>query len=196
MDDEVRRRKRAEYMREWRARNPEHSRQYMREWSARHPERKEYQRAYNAQYYADPERQEAGRQRAQAWRDTNPDRHRANARRSYERDPQRAYATQKAWKERNRDKWSLYQKAYQARRRARLAEVSIGDVDFAAVLARANGLCQLCGQALGDKWHFDHIVPIARGGPHTQDNLQATHPTCNKRKSARAEWKHLFDDSS
>lgn len=29
---------------------------------------------------------------------------------------------------------------------------------------------------------FDHVVPLAAGGPDRQDNLQLAHARCNKRK--------------
>jgi 5-methylcytosine-specific restriction endonuclease McrA len=47
------------------------------------------------------------------------------------------------------------------------------------------GLCQCgCGEPLGTAFHLDHIHPLARGGSHTMDNLQITHPICNIRKGA------------
>lgn len=31
----------------------------------------------------------------------------------------------------------------------------------------------------------DHIVPLARGGSHSADNVQSAHLLCNLRKGAR-----------
>jgi 5-methylcytosine-specific restriction endonuclease McrA len=53
------------------------------------------------------------------------------------------------------------------------------------VIARANGICCICTQPLGDDVHIDHIIPLARFGTNTEDNLQALCAECNLRKSAR-----------
>lgn len=45
----------------------------------------------------------------------------------------------------------------------------------ARIFERQNGLCALSGRKLGvgAEWHFDHIIPLADGGRHAEDNLQA-----------------------
>lgn len=45
------------------------------------------------------------------------------------------------------------------------------------------GICQLPADA--DNWHLDHVTPLSRGGDHTHDNVQVSHPTCNLRKNNR-----------
>ena len=55
----------------------------------------------------------------------------------------------------------------------------------AAVIARAQGACALCGGPLGSAVHIDHAVPVSRGGKTDLPNLQAAHPACNLRKGAR-----------
>ena len=51
------------------------------------------------------------------------------------------------------------------------------------VLAQ-RGFCALCGRRMEphDALELDHIVPVAQGGPDTEDNLQATHCRCNAKK--------------
>lgn len=46
-------------------------------------------------------------------------------------------------------------------------------------------LCGICNEYIEDKYHIDHIVPLAKGGLHAQDNLQLAHPICNMSKGAR-----------
>lgn len=80
-----------------------------------------------------------------------------------------------------------YSQAYNNTRRGPSAgETPLKMVDRLMVLERADGECGICG---GDVdpfcFHVDHIVPIARGGAHHLSNLQAAHPTCNRRKHAR-----------
>lgn len=52
--------------------------------------------------------------------------------------------------------------------------------------------CYYCDKRIpGKKAHIDHIVPLARGGSHSPDNLCASCAPCNQTKSAKliSEWK-------
>lgn len=51
-----------------------------------------------------------------------------------------------------------------------------------AVFARDGGCCQYCGAAADS---IDHVVPRARGGLHTWDNVVAACRPCNTRKRDR-----------
>jgi 5-methylcytosine-specific restriction endonuclease McrA len=51
-------------------------------------------------------------------------------------------------------------------RRARILEVDDG-VDFDAV----------------ETHHFDHVIPLSRGGRHSTENIQLAHPFCNWSKN-------------
>ena len=53
----------------------------------------------------------------------------------------------------------------------------------AAVFRRDNGKCVKCG--LNVAIQYDHIIPFARGGKHTVDNLQLLCANCNSLKSDR-----------
>jgi 5-methylcytosine-specific restriction endonuclease McrA len=56
----------------------------------------------------------------------------------------------------------------------------------ARVLARANGHCEACGAALDPAaTHIDHVIPVARYGATTDDNLRATCARCNLEKGAQ-----------
>lgn len=61
---------------------------------------------------------------------------------------------------------------------------TVGKVDEAAARASRPD-CYLCGKLLDGEVHLDHIIPLARGGAHSQDNLAPTHATCNLRKGDR-----------
>lgn len=66
---------------------------------------------------------------------------------------------------------------------------SVGQVsrNIKTKLREAQGnKCAFCSQSLTrKKVHLDHIVPLARGGQHTDLNLQVLCSTCNHRKSAK-----------
>ena len=47
------------------------------------------------------------------------------------------------------------------------------------------GKCPCCGLPLGDDYHMDHIIPLALGGPNTDDNIQLLRQRCNNQKHAK-----------
>lgn len=52
------------------------------------------------------------------------------------------------------------------------------------LLAKQNGKCSLCGQELCGRIDWDHIIPLALGGPDTPENLQAVHADgCHSEKT-------------
>lgn len=73
--------------------------------------------------------------------------------------------------------------------RAKAAGKEAERVDYAAIL-RTHGLtCSGCGKpiikGIGVKegcLTFDHLIPLAKGGSHTAQNIRPTHAECNRRK--------------
>lgn len=78
-------------------------------------------------------------------------------------------------------------KAANARRRARLLNATVGVVDLELVRDQSRGICGICSRAINDndEVHFDHVVPLSKGGAHSNDNLQLAHAICNRRKKDR-----------
>ena len=62
--------------------------------------------------------------------------------------------------------------------------------EFLAWLADQPQKCHWCGVPVDDGYHFDHVMPVSRGGKSALDNLVISCPTCNSRKSAQlpSEW--------
>jgi HNH endonuclease len=52
-----------------------------------------------------------------------------------------------------------------------------------AVSARDGGRCRQCGST--QNLHFDHIIPVSKGGANTVANIQLLCGPCNRTKSAR-----------
>ena len=84
----------------------------------------------------------------------------------------------------NRDKTSLAI--------AKQRGVEIGEAfSYLDVLARDEWTCRICGEAIDPGLRHpdpgsatvDHVIPLAAGGPHSMENAQAAHFTCNCQKS-------------
>lgn len=133
-------------------------------------------KAYQQQWVA--ENAEKNRQARRAWEAANYERHRANARLASQR-----------WKVAN----PVAVKAEDLRRRAVKVAASVDVVDLKTLWVRQCGICSLCGHRI--VWDLpwpdpmsksvDHIIPLARGGAHSQKNLQWVHLVENLRKGAR-----------
>lgn len=116
--------------------------------------------------------------------------HRAWHARAYAADPEmraRAVARAKAWAEANPERASILARNSSNRRRARIAAQSSEDVNYAAILDRDGMVCHICGDDIPDMsdLHFDHVIPLSRGGAHSYDNIKPSHASCNLRKGAK-----------
>jgi hypothetical protein len=54
---------------------------------------------------------------------------------------------------------------------------------------RQHWLCIYCKCDVSQKYHVDHIIPLAKGGKHVPDNIQILCPSCNVRKSSKLDYK-------
>lgn len=99
--------------------------------------------------------------------------------------PKLAYQRVLAWRKANPEKYkALYTRSMNKRRAFKLI-TQIGKVDYETIRAKANELCGICKLPIEDKFEYDHIVPLSKGGSHTTENHQLTHPSCNRKKSAK-----------
>lgn len=73
------------------------------------------------------------------------------------------------------------------RRRAREAGAGgkFTAADVSNLYTKQRGCCANCGCALGDKFHRDHRVPLARGGSNDITNIELLCDLCNLRKQAK-----------
>lgn len=72
---------------------------------------------------------------------------------------------------------------YQARMRRRAAQGVPDPVDMKAVRACSDSICSYCLQPGATT--VDHVLPVARGGDHSLDNLVLACFTCNRSKGAQ-----------
>jgi len=151
-------------LRQWRAENREIVLARQRA-HASSPEAKERRRIYTERY------REKIRSAAKAWKARNPTKIKPIS-------PE--YRT--AWRKSNKQKLRIYR----ANRRALTASsgrLSPGLAERLFDLQK--GRCACCGKRLGDKYHMDHIIPLALGGPNTDDNIQLLRARCNSQKNAK-----------
>lgn len=93
----------------------------------------------------------------------------------------------KQWTLDNPEKASHNARVCHNRRRALElnASGSFSADDIVDIIKSQRGRCAYCRKKLGDKYHVDHIVALARGGTNDRRNLQAACPKCNLSKAAR-----------
>jgi HNH endonuclease len=144
-----------------------------RYYAERAPEMRARNRVY---YYANPEyfaaRYQANKEAISARRkvlDSEPSR--IMRRRERERE----------WRKDNPG-WALRNRENQRRRQSNGESVS-----YSAIIAKWGMVCHICSGEIEsvDDLHFDHVIPLAKEGPHSEDNIRPSHALCNLRKGAK-----------
>jgi len=146
------------------------------------------------------------------WRAANIERAREIARLSYARNREKAKARAAAYRVAHRDerlrkrRLSERGETFNARRRAnrdtrynharrvRLRGAVAVSYTRTSIFDRDLWTCQLCGDPVNPDLRFphrlsasiDHVVPVARGGSDTPENVQLAHLSCNASKRAAA----------
>jgi hypothetical protein len=68
-------------------------------------------------------------------------------------------------------------------RRVRLRHGITGRVSVSQVAGRDGWRCHVCTKRVTrSTWSVDHLVPIAKGGSHTYENVALAHRNCNSRR--------------
>lgn len=145
------------------------------------------------------------------WRDANSERVRANWERWYaehrdelleklagpeERARMRAWqnadraANREKYREKNRRERQgneVYTLRNREASRRRQVGTTYSRILYSTVLERDGMTCHLCSGPIAslDDLHFDHVIPLAKGGEHTVENVRPSHALCNLRKSDR-----------
>jgi len=141
------------------------------------------------------------------WQKNNPDHSSAYTKAWAMRNPERAKEVWKSWDERHPERRKQIGASFRKRhpevgiRQNTIRRFRVGD------LTRYNALidemvkdvskleiirCSYCKIVIVGQYHFDHIVPIARGGKHVRENLCVACVSCNLSKGPKllTEWKN------
>lgn len=116
-------------------------------------------------YAANPD---SFKERSSAWKASNPTKVRA---------------IDIAWREANPSAVVSHRQNRRARKLHTEGRLSAGLAE--RLFKQQKGKCPCCAQPLGDRYHLDHIVPLALGGSNTDDNMQLLRSTCNHQKHAK-----------
>jgi 5-methylcytosine-specific restriction endonuclease McrA len=78
-------------------------------------------------------------------------------------------------------------KAVQQNRQEQIKSTKTELVSLKAILEKYGMICNICDKPIEQKEQlvYDHVIPIARGGTHTEDNIKPAHKSCNAWKGDR-----------
>lgn len=109
----------------------------------------------------------------------------------YVKNRERALARSKAYAAKNRGRVRCVQAKYRALKRQAAVNLR-GIKDFVlSVKSKPFATCYYCNSRTPtDKIHFDHVVPLSKGGPHSVENLCVSCGFCNMSKHDKtvADW--------
>lgn len=176
--------------------DPEKRRAREKEYREANKEKvKERNRAY---YEANKEKnKEKKKAQGKAYYEANKEKVNERRKAYYKANKEKELAKNKAWYYENRDAALLWQKEWarsnpekkrvsQHNRRDRLSTGRISSERIQHLLKIQKNRCCYCGAKFtGIGYHADHIIPLALGGPNTDDNIQLLCPTCNLKKGAK-----------
>lgn len=125
----------------------------------------------------------------QSWRDANKERIASTVLAWRRANPDLVAGYSKKYRESDPDKYRQRDAAGSARRR----NAVVRKVDFLALRARDGDQCCICGSLIDFELTYpdrasptlEHVVPLSRGGSHTQENTGMAHWLCNVLKNDR-----------
>jgi len=125
---------------------------------------------------------ECDRLSSKEWMLNNSDKKKSYDRSYHSVNSKRRNASTRSWQTKNR----LAVNAHASRYRAIKKLVSVKSVDFEKIWKQFNGLCYICDEPISkNNVHYDHLVPLSKGGSHTYNNLRPTHSKCNQSKNSK-----------
>jgi 5-methylcytosine-specific restriction endonuclease McrA len=171
-----------EYWRAYHEAHREKEREYMRQRRKDHPEIKEKRPPRGLDLARDEKQREYARERWRKRSDEEKQEHYAYCRKQYAKDIQKS-----------REK--LIVKTNRRRARKNSATGSYTVQQIAELFIKQGKKCAVCKTAISDKsgktkFHIDHVIPLAKKGSNSIENLALLCPRCNHSKNAKDpyEW--------
>ena len=122
------------------------------------------------------------------WCKRNPAKIKAKSRRFYVNHRAEIRARHKQWCENNPHRISaasMKRRALKAKATVNLRQITNW---ISSIKGKHEAVCYYCGGKIlvgPNAIHFDHIIPLSRGGPHSVENLCVSCPACNLEKGDR-----------
>lgn len=190
-DEEYEQRKRAEwaaYMRDWALKNPDKVKKNSRATWAKHGHK--YKAKTKAKYENSPELRAAAVERATKWYQENKERRRAYMADYMRKNRAKLVARAKAWKQANPERAKVLASHSSHIRRTRLSNTSEAEHKqtlkiMAAERQKKSHVCYYCQKRFRGTMHWDHIIPVSKGGRHSPDNICVACEPCNLSKADR-----------
>lgn len=171
-------------------------------WAAANPgKRKKIRNASAKRARAIPEKRDVIYAKTRQWQRDHPEAvqvHRATEATKVATTPTLKATRKKSHAKANRkwfDNHPTYKRMASSKRRALIkgCEVIDGDIDIDRLYARDKGICSLCHKKVNKALKhpdpgsptIDHIIPLAKGGPHSWPNVTLAHLGCNSAKRER-----------
>ena len=149
---------------EWRAANPEKVKSSNDAWKKNNPDK--------CKSYDD------------AWRAANPEKAIAKASKWQKANPEKAKSIRFNWWAANPSARKIY--SHNRRAMVRKAGGTLSKGLFDKLYSLQKGKCACChADLVKTKAHLDHVMPIALGGPNTDDNIQLLCQPCNNQKHTK-----------
>lgn len=118
-----------------------------------------------------------------AWRHAHPEKAREISAKWRAANPEKRRKIAAIWRSKNREQMRVRYANRRARVRASGGKLSKGLPQ--KLYALQKGKCACCGLPLRQRYHLDHINPLALGGANEDWNMQLLRDRCNHQKSAR-----------
>ncbi len=192
--DPKRRRYNKAYFREYYQRRKEQLLAYA---AAHYHKNKEARVAYGRDYREHNDTRVRARKAAAYYRDLDETHQRNNAcwRAYYAKNKAAVLTRHKAWRDKNSVKVRAQTNARWHRRRAleKLAAKNLGQLKEYVYETRMKPdfVCYYCNDTFPiSKLHFDHVVPLSKGGSHSVENICTSCQRCNCSKGSKslADW--------
>lgn len=167
-------------VRQYNEENKDRINAYRRE---RYRANREREREKSRTYYATNDAyREKALEKDRAYYRANREKIAAYDRERNQRNAEKNLAYNRAYLEAHPEKSREYNARYHARKRGATVE----SVSYERILARDGHWCYLCENDVApNEVSYDHVVPLSRGGAHSEANIKVVHRSCNSRKLNR-----------